>query len=505
MNKNKFKLFTVSLFLIILVSCTSMPSVSNSILNEKNYEVDTNHLFFDFSNIQKDWIVLKNNTNIEIDVTYLAIEENATIALDNEWFYVGTFHSKLFNDTKLEDRNRGKCVIETGNGKVKSYSISYLKNGIVVTILDFMEVPVELIDKQLNAWAINELNGTFNESFAKEEKYTAELRFSYNSDLNTLNLEDRYYQNPILEEDMCSTFLNKHPEIKQQEDLTEKLYTFIFTKSDNSYFSLSDIEGLDYDELKQIAEKNKTHIKYGSNYYKKVEGITEKKVFPLSIRDRNFINNNPYGFKKDRYYYPEENFGYVLQWINENSCLYDFAPDTIYTQGQGLSLVTFDSSISNYPFEKNILYHYEGVYTYTTSAGGSKSVPKFRIIFSENEKEKTTGTEVVTEFISFNNRNFKRNNPYGFSKNSKYFEDEYSIKGKVLQWLDNGCLYDFSGGIPDITWSCLVYLVLPESQRNLFFDEDYTHYYTYEGVFTYETVNYMANTVPKFKVNFEKK
>lgn len=483
-----------------LISCVSMPSNTT----DKNViEVDTNHVFFDFSKAKKDWIVIENKTDSCIDISYLSMNEGAQKAMENEWSYVGIFHTSLPSDNRVETRNRGKCIIETGNGNVLSYSISKLKNGILITINGYKIQPVETYEKEINVWAINELNGNYNEQFNHENKYTANLQFSYNKNAQSLSVVDKYGQNPVLLDTLCSHFITEHPELKEQKKLTESFYTFVFSKTDSG-FELSSIENFDFQSLKKIAEMRKTHVMYRNQYYLKLNSEIADDVLELTFADINFRNNNPYGFKKNNYYDSTLYGGYVLQWLNADTCLYDFALKTIYTQGQGLSLIIFDSSITNYPFDKDILYCYEGVYTYTTSSGGSKSVPKFRVVFSEKEKEKIATDEKKIEKISFSSSFFRNNNPYGLSKNTKYIDDEYRI-GKVLQWLPDGCLYDFSGGILDITWSCLAYLELSEDDRNLFFDESYSHYYLYEGVFSYETVNHVANTVPKLKVVFEKK
>lgn len=496
------KKFFFLLLPLLFIACATTSIKSTDIVNE----VETNHLSFDFSKEKKEWVVIKNQTTKIIDVTYLSVDESTQFISANDWNYTGIFHTDLEPDNKVETRNRGKCIIEIANGNILKYNLSYLKNGIVINILDFENKDVSIFEKELNIWTVNELNGLYNTQFSREKRYTVWARFQYNDSMNSINMEDRYLQNPTLENNMCEDFIKNHPEIKAQSSLSKELYKFIFTKSNNNTFILTDIESFNWENLKELAKLKETHLIYKDSYFLKVDKTIKDNAIPLELRNPNFINNNPYGFKKDCYYYDEHNFGYVLQWIDENMCLYDFAPDTIYTKGQGLSLVYFDSAIDNYPFNKKVLYHYEGVYTYTTSKGGQNSIPKFRIIFDNktlnNVKSNSTPE---TEYISYKSPFFRKNNPYGLNKHTKYIEEEYSIKGKVLQWLYDGCLYDFSGGITDITWSCLVYLILPESDRNLFFDDSYKKYYKYEGVYSYETVNHVANTVPKFKVCFEKK
>ncbi len=493
---NLFSLFFLVFFGFISCSTTNLSNANN----ENIIEVDTNHINFDFSKLKKDWIILENKTDSCIDISYLSMEENARKVMENEWSYVGIFHSSLACDNRIETRNKGKCIIETGNGNILSYSVSKLKNGILITINEFRIQPVETYEKEINVWAINELNGVYNERFIHESRYIANLRFSYNEDSQSLTVIDKYGQNPVLLNTLCSHFIAEHPELKEQKKITDSFYTFVFTNK-SSGFELSAIENFDFQMLKHIAEMRKTHVMYRNQYYLKLNTEISDNVLELTFTDNNFRNNNPYGFKKNIYYDSTVYGGYILQWLDEGICLYDFAPNSVYTRGQGLSLIIFDSNVTNYPFDKEILFCYEGVYSYTTSAGGNNTVPKFRVIFSENEIKKNKTEENKIEKISFSSSFFRNNNPYGLSKNSKYVDDNI---GKVLQWLPDGCLYDFSGGILDITWSCLAYLVLPEEDRNLFFDDSYSHYYLYDGVFSYETVNHVANTVPKLKIIFEK-
>lgn len=300
-----------ALFLFLpffFISCATTFIKSADIINE----VETNHLSFDFSKEKKEWVVIKNQTTNIIDVTYLSVDESAKIISANDWNYTGIFHTDLEPENKVETLNRGKCIIETANGNILKYNISYLKNGIVINILDFENKEVSLFEKELNIWAVNELNGSYNTQFSREKRYTVWAKFNYNDSLNSIDMEDRYYQNPTLENNICANFIKNHPEIKAQSSLSKELYKFIFTKNNDNSFFLTDIESFDWENLKKIAKLKETHLIYRDAYFLKVDKTIKDKAIPLEIRNPNFINNNPYGFKKDCYYYDENNLGYVL-------------------------------------------------------------------------------------------------------------------------------------------------------------------------------------------------
>ena len=46
---------------------------------------------------------------------------------------------------------------------------------------------------------------------------------------------------------------------------------------------------------------------------------------------------------------------------------------------------------------------------------------------------------------------------------------------------------------------------MAEEEKMLLFDTSYDHYYKYLGVYEYITTSGAMNTIPKFKVYFEKK
>jgi len=95
---------------------------------------------------------------------------------------------------------------------------------------------------------------------------------------------------------------------------------------------------------------------------------------------------------------------------------------------------------------------------------------------------------------------FQNNNPYGFRKNIAYLPD---IQGSVLQWLQDGCLFDFAGvASSQLYWSCLAYLSLNNDEKNLLFDSNYIKFYRYIDALTYTTTNGGSNTVPVFEVIF---
>lgn len=500
MKRNWFILFS-----FLLVSCATFTVK----INDTIYDVDTNHLSFDFSQERQDYIIINNQTNQNINVTYLEMGEFKDFVPAEEWNWNGIFHSVIEPGNGIETKNIGKCTVEIANGHVLKYSISYFTNSIVLNIVEFEQRDVLLWEKGLDTWTVSLLNGLYNSKFAKEEKYILWVSFYFNDLLNTIvvNIKDLDEQSSALDYELCEDFINLHPEIRNQTKPTKDLYKFIFEQSKENKFFLTEIESFDWENLRKYEKLKETHVIYDNLCFKKVDNTIKDDVILLDLRNPNFLNNNPYGFRKDSYY-RETGEGYVLQWINENTCLYYFASRELVYYGhatKALSLIRFDSEVDNYPFGKNVLYHYEGVYTYITSNGSQNSIPIFRVIF-DNESIDTRKSISVSEveYISYNSSFFLQNNPYGLNRNTKYIESAF-FGGEVLQWLDDGCLYDFSKGLQDVYWSCLVYLILPESDRNLFFDGSYTKYYKYEGVYSYETVNHSVNTVPKLRVYFEKR
>ncbi|WP_027728913.1 hypothetical protein [Treponema sp. C6A8] len=498
------------------------------------YETNSNLIFFDFTGFDVGWCIVKNNTDKTIDVSCLqGIDENSTIVPSNSYNYFYCYHSDLkpnyehilldnyeltlgehvINDYDYSLRWDGieKLALEISNGNVTKYELSTanvtnwrsnMSRAIVITILDFEEKNVDLLPKEIDivdTHFLNDANSQFiKNKFHKEKKYFTEAYFFYNEDEAAIRVRNKWYKTTDLIKEQCNDFISKNPDIKTITAETENMYTFIFEKNTDSFFVLTAIEGYCWDSLPEVL--------FSEKHYKKINDSIKGKVLTLSIRDANFINNNPYGFKKNYYYNDEHKWGYVYQWIDEKTCLYDFAPDTAYTAGQGLALVVFDNSIQQFPFNKKILYHYEGAYTYDTSDGGTNTVPKFSVIFSTDDYNIPSDIPSNTEFemkeLSYKDYCFKNNNPYGFLKNCKYTENK-TIKGKVLQWLEDGCLYDFAGPITELNYFCISYLVLAEEDRNKFFDSDISHYFIYSGVFCYENVNNQMLTVPMFKVVFD--
>ena len=116
------------------------------------------------------------------------------------------------------------------------------------------------------------------------------------------------------------------------------------------------------------------------------------------------------------------------------------------------------------------------------------------------QKEKFPSNIDHIERLSIGDPCFQNNNPYGFNKNAAYMPD---IQGSVLQWLQDGCLFDFAGvASSHLYWSCLACLTLNDNEKNLLFNSSYIKFYQYIGPWTYTTTNGGSNTVPVFKVIF---
>lgn len=549
----KFKVIVVIFFLIAINSFECIPGEIDKSQNtieklsfDQVYETDSNRIYFNFDGLNIGWLIVKNLSNTNIDVTYFRdLDNKASIAKSRENFnpcYL--YHSELSSGNKLDWKDNQRVSLEMGehqvhdydyifdwddiktfvlefaNGNVKKYSLtrvrvdgwnenSNLSNGIVINLLEFYEQEVSQIEKILE---FHDTMYLVDPNFCKkkEDKYSCIVYFKYDTSKERLIITDRIGNSDILKNEvdltseLCTDFIETHPEIKLLVSFTELPYKFIFKKNVQSKYILTEIDGYNWDNLQQLFQLKETHVVYKNKYYRKLDNSINDTVIQFSPNHPNFINNNPYGFKENYYYDDEKNLGYILQWIDKDTCLYDFAPNTIYTAGMAISLIQFNSLICSYPFNKNILYHYEGVFSYTTASGAKKTVPKFSIIFDEEDLLRNDISDSkIEDFISVDSIFFRENNPYGLDKNCKYYEPKNSIKGKVLQWLDEGCLYDFSGGITDYKWSSVVYIEISENERNKFFDENFIKYYKYLGVFSYETVNHVMNTVPKLKVYFE--
>lgn len=101
--------------------------------------------------------------------------------------------------------------------------------------------------------------------------------------------------------------------------------------------------------------------------------------------------------------------------------------------------------------------------------------------------------------LKLGDENFVHNNPYGFDKTVAYYFDGGS--GRVLQWLEDGCLYDFAALVAShVFWSCLSYVKIEPARRNSFFDKNLKKFFLYKGVVSYTTTLGGTNTVPVFEV-----
>ena len=158
------------------------------------------------------------------------------------------------------------------------------------------------------------------------------------------------------------------------------------------------------------------------NKVQKIDSYIQNEVTGFYYNSKPFYFNNPYGFSKNCYYHYIDHYAQVIQWINEKSCLINFAPPA-YATNDAYAYVEFDNSISKTPAFNGwyVLYHYEGVYSYVTTWGNTNVLPKFRLIFSEEEIQKNTDklndNKVVDdiEYISNSSKFLIENNPYGLN------------------------------------------------------------------------------------------
>ena len=106
----------------------------------------------------------------------------------------------------------------------------------------------------------------------------------------------------------------------------------------------------------------------------------------LSIQDKSFIQNNPYGFEKNVAYKLSFGGGQVIQWINENECLYNFAgmaASQLYWSSVGYFDLGKHNGNDFLSTKYSLLFEYVGVFSYQTVNGSQNSVPKFKVIFYE--------------------------------------------------------------------------------------------------------------------------
>ena len=136
-------------------------------------------------------------------------------------------------------------------------------------------------------------------------------------------------------------------------------------------------------EKEKEKEKLKTHFKYDGYWYKKENFPSNiKAIKQISLDNPCFMNNNPYGFEKDVAYSPIID-GSAFQWLTDG-CLYDFAgiaSNQLYWTCIGYVRIPYDKR--NRLFNENLVkfFEYVGTYTYTTTSGGTNTVPVFEVIF----------------------------------------------------------------------------------------------------------------------------
>lgn len=363
---------------------------------------------------------------------------------------------------------------------------------------------------ELEIYKLYGINTIYNKKYIRNYKISGKYYYDLNEESLIFLSQDNYNYGP-LEEEFVRDYIESNPIIKYQYTPSD-LCTFSFTKRDDGYFYLTKIENLNYEKLLSIKEKIDAEnlILFKENFYKKKSNSIQDKVIRLNYANSSFRMKNPYGFSKDCYYSYTDKNAQIIQWVDEKSCIVNFAP-LMNSINEAFAYVEFDNSISKNPAlnSLHVLYHYEGVYSYVTTLGNTNVLPKFKIIFSEDEirksLEKINGNKVsATEYISSSSKFLIENTPYGLNKETIYKDSDY-VQPKILLQLHDGCLLDYNNPrVPGIYWDCLVFVVLTENERHLLFSQDYEHYYKYVGVYEYTGTD-GKNTVPMFKAYFSRK
>ena len=86
-----------------------------------------------------------------------------------------------------------------------------------------------------------------------------------------------------LDDAFCSEYIQMHPEIRYQYE-TSDLCNFTFTKKEDGFFYLTEIDNLDIEKLTTILNKvqNEDCIFFRGNFYKKIDSYIQNMLSPLS-------------------------------------------------------------------------------------------------------------------------------------------------------------------------------------------------------------------------------
>lgn len=524
---------------------------SSLFASEKNYQIPESDFFENKDNIyffetydkgfNKNILFLTENAFNPIHLKLYAYYETTK---KKEWLLVDEIN--LNSGTPVfKTQNTSFFYKETGlyKGKYKNthfYALETLDDDTKYTCVSFKYQGNMML--LIQSQELDNTYGIYKQDYKKDDytfssfteprevgkKYGILARFNYD-DVNKaviFNFINGKTDFLYFDDEEIYEYLINNPLLKYQKKMSSFYYEFIFEAYSENRLVLTDIQNLDIKKLEEQKEYlkkiEKNYVIYNDKYFKKKNDDISNTVEALYYMDNSFQHKNPYGFKYNTYYY--NNSFQNIQTIDENTFLVNFTPSYYVSQYPGIinnsyALLVYDrkKGTPDFGFAFKNLLSYEGVYEYYTSRGNLNTIPKFRVIYpessivqNEDEKDAYTADEIdenLIVYISNESDFFKNNDPYALSKNCIY--KDTTIKNsepKVLQWVKDGCLYDYSGYIAQyLDYDCIVHLIIDQNERGLLFDEEYEHYYKYEGVYKYNTTSNYMNIVPSFKVFFEKK
>lgn len=167
-----------------------------------------------------------------------------------------------------------------------------------------------------------------------------------------------------------------HPEIRYQYE-TSDLCNFTFTKKEDGFFYLTEIDNLDIEKITTILNKvqNEDCIFFRGNFYKKIDSYIQNEV-------TGFYYNKDTIYKDARYAQPQ-----VLQWLNDG-CLLDYNNphvSGIYWDCIVYVVLTENEMPMLFSQDYEHYYKYIGVYEYITTTGTKNTVPKFKSYFTKKD------------------------------------------------------------------------------------------------------------------------
>ena len=154
-------------------------------------------------------------------------------------------------------------------------------------------------------------------------------------------------------------------------------YNFTFTKKEDGFFYLTEIDNLDIEKITTILNKvqNEDCIFFRGNFYKKIDSYIQNEV-------TGFYYNKDTIYKDARYAQPQ-----VLQWLNDG-CLLDYNNphvSGIYWDCIVYVVLTENEMPMLFSQDYEHYYKYIGVYEYITTTGTKNTVPKFKSYFTKKD------------------------------------------------------------------------------------------------------------------------